>query len=30
MTWETPIVVEVTVSLEVTGYAPAEEEGDEI
>lgn len=30
MTWEAPIVEEIAVSLEVTGYAPAEEDGDEI
>jgi coenzyme PQQ precursor peptide PqqA len=30
MAWETPVVEEIAVSLEVTGYAPAEEDGDEI
>jgi coenzyme PQQ precursor peptide PqqA len=29
MSWETPIIEEIAVSLEVTGYAPAEEDEDE-
>jgi coenzyme PQQ precursor peptide PqqA len=31
MAWETPVVLEIACGLEVTAYAPAEEEaGDEL